>query len=129
KSLPSRLASGLMAKAGLEPSLSFADLDRGRRRALLNVLVRFPLPVSGHCGWDEAEVTGGGVALEEVRPDTLESRLHPGLHFAGEVLDAFGPVGGYNLYWAWLSGFTPARAGRSHGRKSVELRSPGRGGI
>lgn len=129
KSLPSRLASVLLAKAGLEPSRSFADLDRGRRRALLNALVRFPLPVSGHCGWDEAEVTGGGVALEEVRPDTLESRLRPGLHFAGEVLDAFGPVGGYNLYWAWLSGFIPARAGRSHGRKSVELRSPGRGGI
>jgi len=134
KSLPSRLASVLMVKAGLEPSLSFADLDRGRRRALLNALVRFPLPVSGHCGWDEAEVTGGGVALEEVRPDTLESRLHPGLHFAGEVLDAFGPVGGYNLYWAWLSGFTPASAGTSQasaaGRPRLGRRqSPGRGGI
>lgn len=108
KSLPSRLASLLMAKAGLEPALTFADLDRGRRRTLLNALVRFPLPVSGHCGWDEAEVTGGGVVLEEVRPDTLESRINPGLHFAGEVLDTFGPVGGYNLYWAWLSGFAPA---------------------
>ena len=81
--------------------------------SLLAVLSAYPLPVSGHCGWDEAEVTGGGVALEEVDPATLESRLHPGLHFAGEVLDAFGPVGGFNLYWAWLTG--RLSAGRPRG--------------
>jgi hypothetical protein len=97
-----------MERAGLQPAAPFSALDRDRRRNLLRVLSRFPLPVAGDCGWDEAEVTGGGVALEEVRPDTLESRLHPGLYFAGEVLDAFGPVGGYNLYWSWLTGAAPS---------------------
>lgn len=111
--LPSRLAALLMERAGLRPEARFADLDRAGRLSLLTALTRFPLPVSGHCGWDEAEVTGGGVALEEVDPATMESRIRPGLHFAGEVLDAFGPVGGFNLYWAWLTGRMAERAGRS----------------
>ena len=111
--IPSRLTTLLVERAGLPPSIRFADLGREARMSLLAVLSAYPLPVSGHCGWDEAEVTGGGVALEEVDPATLESRLHPGLHFAGEVLDAFGPVGGFNLYWAWLTG--RLSAGRPRG--------------
>ncbi len=122
KKIPSRLAAALMKAAGLEGASSFAELDRGRRLALRSVLSRMPLPVTGDCGWDEAEVTGGGVALEEVRPDTLESRLHPGLHFAGEVLDVFGPVGGYNLYWAWLTGFAAGRAGGAPSRIRTRAR-------
>jgi len=108
--LPSRLAALLLERAGLRPEARFAELDRPGRLSLLAVLTRFPLPVCGHCGWDEAEVTGGGVALEEVDPGSMESRLHPGLHLAGEVLDAFGPVGGWNLYWAWLTGRMAGRA-------------------
>lgn len=111
-SIPSRLAALLLERAGLGGAIRFADLSREGRMSLLAVLSAYPLPVSGSCGWDEAEVTGGGVALEEVDPASLESRLHPGLHFAGEILDAFGPVGGSNLYWAWLTGRLPA-AGRS----------------
>jgi len=110
--LPSRLAGLIVERAGLDPSIRFADLTRDGRMSLLAVLSACPLPVSGNCGWDEAEVTGGGVALEEVDPASLESRLHPGLHFAGEVLDAFGPVGGCNLYWAWLTGRLSAGARR-----------------
>ena len=49
-------------------------------------------------------MTGGGVALDDVDPVTMESRLHPGLHLAGELLDAFGPIGGYNFTWAWATG-------------------------
>jgi predicted flavoprotein YhiN len=51
-----------------------------------------------------AEVTGGGVDLAEVHPKTMESRRHPGLFFCGEVLDVFGPIGGYNFLWAWATG-------------------------
>lgn len=110
--IPVRLAALLTERAGLDAAIRFADLSREGRMSLLAVMSSYPLPVSGNCGWDEAEVTGGGVALEEVDPAGMESRLHPGLHFAGEILDAFGPVGGSNLYWAWLTGRLAA-AGRS----------------
>jgi predicted flavoprotein YhiN len=55
-------------------------------------------------GFDEAEVTGGGVPLAEVDPKILESRVAPRVHFAGEVLDAFGPIGGTNFLWAFVTG-------------------------
>jgi predicted flavoprotein YhiN len=67
-------------------------------------LVRGPLPWNGDEGYRKAEVTGGGVSLAEVDPRTMESRLHPGLFLCGEVLDAFGPIGGYNFLWAWATG-------------------------
>ncbi|HEV2736520.1 MAG TPA: NAD(P)/FAD-dependent oxidoreductase, partial [Longimicrobiaceae bacterium] len=55
-------------------------------------------------GYKKAEVTGGGVPLSEVDPRTLESRVVPGLFLCGEILDAFGPIGGYNFLWAWSTG-------------------------
>jgi len=60
--------------------------------------------IEGTRGWNEAEFTAGGVALEQVQPETLESKLQPGLFFCGEILDVHGRRGGYNLAWAWASG-------------------------
>ena len=60
-------------------------------------------------GWDEAEFTAGGIVVHEVKEGTLESRLHRGVYFAGEVLDVNGERGGYNLAWAWASGVTAGR--------------------
>ena len=62
------------------------------------------MPWSGDEGYKKAEVTGGGVALSEVDPRTMESRRHKGLYLCGEMLDAFGPIGGYNFLWAWATG-------------------------
>ena len=59
---------------------------------------------TGDEGFRKAEVTGGGVALEEVDPKTLASRRHRGLFLCGEMLDAFGPIGGHNFAWAWATG-------------------------
>ncbi len=114
--LPARLSSALVRLAGLDPGERACGLDRGARTALERVLLDCPLDAGGDAGWRKAETTGGGVALEEVESHTLESRLHPGLHFAGEMLDAFGPVGGWNLYWAWLTGRAAglAAAARRH---------------
>jgi predicted flavoprotein YhiN len=67
-------------------------------------LVRGELPWSGDEGYKKAEVTGGGVSLAEIDPRTMESRKHPGLFIVGEALDAFGPIGGFNFYWAWATG-------------------------
>ena len=57
-----------------------------------------------HEGYKKAEVTGGGVSLSEIDPKTMESRRHKGLFLCGEMLDAFGPIGGYNFLWAWATG-------------------------
>ena len=62
------------------------------------------LPWTGDEGYKKAEVTGGGVPLGEVDPRTGESRVVPGLFLCGEILDCFGPIGGYNFFWAWATG-------------------------
>ncbi len=106
RQLPVRLAEGLLAEAGLEPTHPVSQLARDARRRLVDLLVRYELPWSGDEGYRKAEVTGGGVALSEVHPVTLESRRCPGLYLCGEMLDAFGPIGGHNFAWAWATGRT-----------------------
>ena len=102
--LPDRLADQLLLEAGIETGRALAELRREERAALVEVLARYLLPWTGDEGYKKAEVTGGGVALSEVDPRTLESRLRPGLYLCGEMLDAFGPIGGYNFLWAWATG-------------------------
>lgn len=111
--LPERLALFLVDAAGVPRDRRTSSLRRAERTALVEALTSFALPWAGHEGYRKAEVTGGGVALDEVDPRTLESRRHPGLHLCGEVLDAFGPIGGYNFAWAWATG---RAAGRAAGR-------------
>ena len=102
--LPARLADRLMADADVSTDRVRADLRRDERRRLITALTAYRVPWTGDEGYKKAEVTGGGVALAEVNTGTLESRHQPGLFFAGEVLDAFGPIGGYNFQWAWATG-------------------------
>ncbi|MGH7467171.1 MAG: NAD(P)/FAD-dependent oxidoreductase [Longimicrobiales bacterium] len=102
--LPDRLALALLDAANVQPARLLADLTREERRRLIDTLVRSDLPWTGDEGYKKAEVTGGGVRLSEIDPRTMESRLHPGLFLCGEVLDAFGPIGGYNFLWAWATG-------------------------
>jgi predicted Rossmann fold flavoprotein len=108
--LPSRLAEMLVAAAGVPRDRKMAELKRDERAALIDTLTQYRLPVTGDEGYKKAEVTGGGVALDEVDPSTLESRRHEGLYFCGEVLDAFGPIGGHNFMWAWSTGRTAGLA-------------------
>jgi len=102
--LPDRLAEALLGVAGVEASLPLAQLRREERRRLVDTLVRGTLPWTGHEGYKKAEVTGGGVSLAEIDSRTMESRRHAGLFLCGEMLDAFGPIGGYNFLWAWVTG-------------------------
>jgi predicted flavoprotein YhiN len=102
--LPQRLAEQLVKEAGIPPDRRAGELRRAERTALLEALTRFVLPWTGDEGYKKAEVTGGGIALDEVKPRTLESRRHPGLFLCGEMLDAFGPIGGHNFAWAWSTG-------------------------
>ena len=113
--LPARLAEMLLHEADVPPGRNRADLRRDERRRLVAVLTEYPLPWTGDEGYKKAEVTGGGVALGEVAPHSLEARAHPGLFLCGEVLDAFGPIGGYNFLWAWATGRLAGRAAGSGG--------------
>ena len=102
--LPHRLAEALVLAAGIEADRQRSQLTRAERLGLIELLVRTPLEWSGHEGYKKAEVTGGGVGLGEIDPRTMESRRHKGLFLCGEMLDAFGPIGGYNFLWAWATG-------------------------
>jgi hypothetical protein len=100
--LPERLARSLCAAAAAPPT---GDLPRDARRRLVAAVTATPLPVTGDRGYAVAEATAGGVPLTEIRLETMESRVCPGLHLAGELLDVDGRIGGFNFQWAWASGF------------------------
>jgi predicted Rossmann fold flavoprotein len=114
--LPQRLVDQLMVEAHVPHDRRVSDLRRAERIALIEKLTSYVLPWTGDEGYKKAEVTGGGVALDEVDLKTLESRKAPGVHFCGEVLDAFGPIGGHNFAWAWATG-------RSAGLAASQTRS------
>lgn len=103
--VPAAVADVIVAHAGVNPVRILADLPRNERRALLHTLTDWPLPVTGSRGYNYAEVTAGGVDLSEITPATMESRITPGLHLVGEVLDVDGRLGGFNFQWAWASGY------------------------
>jgi predicted Rossmann fold flavoprotein len=102
--LPERLAAVLIERAQVDPLRILSELRRDERLRLVDTLVRGELPWAGDESYKKAEVTGGGVSLAEIDHRTMESRRHRGLFLCGEVLDAFGPIGGYNFLWAWCSG-------------------------
>ncbi len=110
RQLPDRLADALAGMAEVPPSRPLAQLGRDERLRLIEVLMHGDLPWTGDEGYKKAEVTGGGVSLAEIDPRTMESRRHPGLYLCGEVLDAFGPIGGYNFLWAWATGRAAGQA-------------------
>lgn len=100
--LPTRLAESIVEATQAQYSL--AELPRPKLEQLVTSLKAMPLPIQGTRGFAKAEVTAGGVKLSEVDPRTMESRLAPGLHIAGEVLDVDGWIGGYNFQAAFSTG-------------------------
>jgi predicted Rossmann fold flavoprotein len=103
--LPRRLAEAVMIASGVPADRMGPDLSREQRKRLVAGIKGLRLPVTGTLGFAKAEVTSGGVTLHEVEPRTLESRIQPGLHFVGEVLDIDGLIGGYNFQAAWSTGW------------------------
>ncbi len=103
--LPERLARALCAQAGMEIGQPANALTREQRRALVRLLTATPLPITGSRGFTYAEVTAGGVPLDEIQLRTMESRVCAGLYLCGELCDVDGRIGGYNFQWAWASGY------------------------
>jgi len=117
--IPARLAEHLMIEIGIPDDRRTSSLKRSERLALIDALTGYPLPWSGNEGYKKAEVTGGGVALDEIDPKTLESKRVPGLYLCGEMLDAFGPIGGHNFAWAWATGRAAGLAAGTPGRGTL----------
>lgn len=107
--IPSAVADAVLAHLSIEPAVQMAQLPRATRAALAKALVGWDLAVTGSRGYNFAEATAGGVALDEVNRATLESRVRPGLYLVGEMLDVDGRLGGFNFQWAWSSAWVAAR--------------------
>lgn len=111
--LPAAVAAALAEEQGLEGT-PLGRLPREGRRAVIRALVERPLPVRDSRGYCFAEVTSGGIPLDEVDAATMESRRCPDLFLVGEILDVDGRIGGFNFQWAWSSAYVCARALVSH---------------
>lgn len=107
--LHQKLGQLLLRMANVRPELPVAELSEKQLRSLASLSVRFKAECVEMNGFLQAQVVAGGVDTTEVDPCTMVSRLVPGLYFAGEVLDIDGICGGYNLQWAWASGFVAGR--------------------
>jgi len=108
-----RFAESFCRHMRISGHTAIAQVPKHDRDRLLAALLRFPLPVQQDRGWNYAEVTAGGVPLEEVNFRTMESKLVPGLYLAGEILDCDGRIGGFNFQWAWATGWLAGRASAS----------------
>jgi predicted Rossmann fold flavoprotein len=107
--VPAAVADGVLARLGIDPSTTLASVTRENRRRLTHALRAWPLPILDSRGYNFAEATAGGVALQEIDPATMESRCCRGLYLVGEMLDVDGRLGGFNFQWAWSSAAVAAR--------------------
>ncbi len=107
--VPERFAMLLCRDTGSDPHRAIAQLARKDRERLIGSLSRFRFSVERNRGWNHAEVTAGGVPLEEVNFRTMESKKVPGLYLVGEILDCDGRIGGFNFQWAWATGYLAGR--------------------
>jgi predicted Rossmann fold flavoprotein len=108
--VPSAVAEAWAADAGLDAGMTMAHTPREARRRLVGALLETPIEVRDSRGYAYAEVTAGGVPLDEIDPATMGSRVCPGLYLAGEVLDVDGRLGGFNFQWSWSSGWVAGHA-------------------
>ncbi len=102
--IPNRIKDAILSQSGIPTGAIASEMPREKRKALVAAVKSLSMPVASTLGFEKAEVTSGGVSLEEVDPKSLESRLRPGLHLIGEVLDIDGRIGGYNFQAAWSMG-------------------------
>ena len=91
-------------------NLTLKKCSKAVKGRLMHALLNCPLDVTGVVGYKKAEVTAGGIDLNEVKAATMESKIVPGLYFAGEIMDIDGRIGGFNFQWAWSTGTIAGRS-------------------
>ena len=111
--LPAAAVAPFLTASGIPHEKPVHDISRQDRRRLAETLKAFPLTLTGHCGYNEAVITQGGICVKEIHPATMESKKIQGLYFAGEVIDLDAVTGGYNLQIAWTTGSAAGRAAAS----------------
>ena len=107
--LTTKVAGAVCAVAKLQKEKKAGELSHDEKEALIHDLLHIELQIDGTRGWNEAEFTAGGVDTKEIDIQTLESKKVRGVYFAGELLDVDGQVGGFNLSWAWSSGWVAGK--------------------
>lgn len=119
--VPDRFADSLCRHCSCNAQAPMAQVSRRDRERVLSALMRFRFPIERDRGWNFAEVTAGGIPLEEIDYRTMESKLVPGLYLIGEILDCDGRIGGFNFQWAWTTG---RLAGQSAARSLLAEKVP-----
>ena len=112
--LPRSMIPVVLRRLEIAPDMQANSLTKQKRRALVELLKAFPVEILGKRPVSEAIITSGGVKVSEINPKTMESKLVPGLYFAGEIIDCDAYTGGFNLQIAWATGY---EAGRAAGEK------------
>ncbi len=100
-----KLILPILKELNIDKNKNVEKLSKGEIKLLADLLTNWSFKVTGHKGWGQAQVTAGGINTNEINPDTLESRLVKGLYIVGELLDIDGDCGGFNLQWAWSTGY------------------------
>jgi predicted Rossmann fold flavoprotein len=108
--MPAAVSAAILQRIGLDPGVQIANLSRADRRRVIHAVVEWPATISDSRGYNYAEATAGGIALNEIDPATMASRRCRGLYLVGEMLDVDGRIGGFNFQWAWASARVAARA-------------------
>ncbi len=120
--LPRSLIPVLLERAGIDGRTKVHSVTKQQRRTLLSWIKCFPVDIAGPRPVEEAIVTAGGVKVSEVNPKTMESKLLPGLYFAGEILDVDAYTGGFNLQIAWSTAWAAAHAAAEAAKNDTENR-------
>ena len=108
--LPSKMIEPFIALSGVDGRKKVNSITKDERKVLLNTLKSFDIPLDGYRPIEEAIITSGGIDVKEITPKTMESRLVPGLYFAGEVIDVDAYTGGYNLQIAFSTGYLAGKS-------------------
>ncbi len=107
--LPDRLIPVLLKQAGLKKEALCGSIQKKQLHRLVCCLKHYEVRITGSRGFDAAQVTAGGIPVQEIHAKRMESKKVHGLFFAGEIVDVDGKCGGYNLQWAWSSGYTAGK--------------------
>jgi predicted Rossmann fold flavoprotein len=103
--LPRKVGPEIVKMVGATADTPVGSVSKKTRRELAALLTKLEMPLTQLGPLEQAEVSGGGIATDQIHQRTMESKLHPGLYLAGEIVDIHGDWGGYNFQWAWSSGW------------------------
>jgi predicted Rossmann fold flavoprotein len=114
--LPRSMIPVVLRRLEIDADMQANSLTRQKRRAMVELLKAFSLEITGKRPVAEAIITSGGVKVSEIDPKTMESKLVPGLYFAGEIIDCDAYTGGFNLQIAWATAYAAGKAVSERGK-------------